>query len=604
MESKHKMHYKEISPEQTVQNIINKLYKLNIKVSERWRIDDTIGTHSLRVNFFGTSIGSNGKGIDKLYARASAYAELLERYQNNLLCDTSKDIRQKCHKKYGFSIAPDEKYMDSKEIILQNSSFIDYYFSIRNMKNCSLEEKMNKFEEVNISNENGKYLCLPFYSFKNKKIYYLPYSCYTKYYGSNGMASGNTSYEALVQALSEIYERVAQRRILKEHPTLPEIPEEYIKKYPYIHSMYVKLKENKDYTIKLLDCSFEGKYPVAGLLLAKKNTNRFGIKLGCHPEYGVAMERTFTEASQGNKVYEYYDRSNFDFYNKTVDFDSNIINTYKYGKGQFPYQIFGDKPSYRYVEPSDVSSFTNEDLLKHWISKIIDEDRDVLIRDSSYLGFPTYQVIVPWVSETLQLDDDEIRALNTYSYMSKIVKKPHLINKSNTKYIIGCLNHFSNDLMNNSLRSHYNVKIPIKLPFEEIGCECIYFAAMCDVINEEYGKAYDKVHMMETVALLRNVSDELLFKIRAIACYLSGMNELNDSDFVMKYVRQLYDDSTCNYISQIFSNTSDVIINQYPSEQDIYNWNKDSYMKKEITYKLREQQQISNIDQMNLSNLV
>ena len=46
-----------------------------------------------------------------------------------------------------------------------------------------------------------------------------------------------------------------------------------------------------------------GKYPVAALIILEKNTGKYGIKLGCHPDFGVAMERTFTEAAQKDRIF-------------------------------------------------------------------------------------------------------------------------------------------------------------------------------------------------------------------------------------------------------------------------------------------------------------
>ena len=48
--------------------------------------------------------------------------------------------------------------------------------------------------------------------------------------------------------------------------------------------MVEKLKQNEEYYFKMVDCSFGGKYPVAGLYIIDKNTGRFGFKMGAHPD--------------------------------------------------------------------------------------------------------------------------------------------------------------------------------------------------------------------------------------------------------------------------------------------------------------------------------
>lgn len=59
------------------------------------------------------------------------------------------------------------------------------------------------------------------------------------------MCAGNSPEEALVQGLSEIIERVVQRRIFTEKPALPDVPEEYIQQFPYVYEIIQKLKEQE-----------------------------------------------------------------------------------------------------------------------------------------------------------------------------------------------------------------------------------------------------------------------------------------------------------------------------------------------------------------------
>ena len=80
-------HYKEKQPEETVGQIQKILKNLEINVTEKWQKKSSIGTYALRLKIENMDIGVNGKGINKIYAQASAYAELIERLQNDLLGD-------------------------------------------------------------------------------------------------------------------------------------------------------------------------------------------------------------------------------------------------------------------------------------------------------------------------------------------------------------------------------------------------------------------------------------------------------------------------------------------------------------------------------------
>lgn len=103
------------------------------------------------------------------------------------------------------------------------------------------------------------------------------------------MCAGNTREEALVQGFAEILERVVHKRILVEKPVLPDIPEACMQKYPEVYEKYLFLRKNSNYDVIMKDCSLGGKFPVAGLVIIEKNTGTYGIKLGCHPDYGMLL---------------------------------------------------------------------------------------------------------------------------------------------------------------------------------------------------------------------------------------------------------------------------------------------------------------------------
>ena len=58
------------------------------------------------------------------------------------------------------------------------------------------------------------------------------------------MSAGNSPAEAIVQGLAEIVERFVQKKIIVEALQLPNVPDDVIKKYPYVYSMFKR------------DCSF------------------------------------------------------------------------------------------------------------------------------------------------------------------------------------------------------------------------------------------------------------------------------------------------------------------------------------------------------------
>lgn len=382
MSEQQKAHYKDRSPEDTVAWIQEILRTLDIETEEMKVPDSSIATCSLRVNIKGTNLGSNGKGISMEYARASAYAEFMERLQNDILAIFPLYPQ----KEKGYYRFPDERFLTAAQVAALDNSFMEYFFKSRKMDKSSIQEKAdyllkNHRIDYFMKGEQDSYEARPFYSVRTKRIEYLPFYLYFPYYSSNGMSAGNTPEEALVQGLSEIIERHVQEKIFLEKPSLPDIPDDYIKKFPYIWERVDKLRRLLGLRVYMKDCSFGGKYPVAALILVNPDTGMYGVKLGCHPDYGIAMERTITEAAQGEDFIEYAKKSTLDFTNKNVDSAWNIYNSYKFGLSPWPYEILGNKASFDFVPVKDVSGMSNREILKELVDTFLSEGWDVLIRD-------------------------------------------------------------------------------------------------------------------------------------------------------------------------------------------------------------------------------
>ena len=195
------MHYKQCSPVETVGKLQQTLKNLNVKVDETWQEKSSIDTYALRLDFKGTSIGVNGKGVSKEFARASAYADFFERYQNDIL-----GPRVSFGSKFPFYVAPDEKLLSSSEVVAEDNAFIRQYFELRDLQKANLKKKAEKFYNVqkvdyHVYGLDDQYICLPFYSVRDKKNVYLPKCAYTPFYGSNGMCAGNTAEDIRLQLL-------------------------------------------------------------------------------------------------------------------------------------------------------------------------------------------------------------------------------------------------------------------------------------------------------------------------------------------------------------------------------------------------------------------
>ncbi|MDO5716992.1 MAG: YcaO-like family protein [Tissierellia bacterium] len=567
----YKKHFKDRDPKGTVEFLKGILADNQLEVEEHWTDESSIHTFSLRVTFKGTDIGTNGKGVSKDLARASAYAELFERFQNGILnkAGYTKDS--------SFRYAKDEKYFTAEELLSTSSSFMNFY-----LKTLFKEEGPTKSEEIvktfttlhptekMIGRDGYGYACIPFYNHTKEKVEFLPRSIYSSIYGSNGMCAGNTPEEAIVQGIAEIIERYVQTKILKEQPILPDIPLDYIRKFDYIYDMYKILMENKNYTILLKDCSFGGKYPVAALVIIEKNTGRFGVKLGCHPNFAIAMERAFTEATQGQDIFEYTNRSIIDFENKRVKDQTNISNSFKTGHGYFPFQMTIPRLE-GFVEMEDVSFQTNKDLLINWVKELEKDGFDILIRDVSYTGFYSYHVIIPGLSELVSVSPARRRLNNTRIYLTQILNHGiETIKKPELDYLISILNYFRNSIMENKVSSLYKMVNPEDIPGEKYGVGSSYMIAMCYASFGDFKKAEEyMIDMMRYIPykLKREKKSKDIEFFNVTKMYFSIMKQSIKHEKAIKLLGPLCDHSIIEKINEIFKDPSKILSNQYPTSE-------------------------------------
>lgn len=585
--------YKEVEPIETVEKLKKLLKKIGIEVEEKWTKQSSVDTYSLRICIKGTDMGQNGKGMTKDFAMASGYAEFFERMQNGLF----RFRMEKPTKELPFSNAPDEKHLDIDDI-MNNNSFINYILEKNHM------DEKDKFEQKEfiktILNENSKivdkedYLYIPYYSVKNKDIEYIPDRLFSYLYDTNGMCAGNSNEEALIEGISEILERYAGMKIFKDRLSLPEIPDEYIKKFPKVYEMKEKLKKNDGYYFKLVDCSFGGKYPVAGLYIIEKNTGRFGFKMGAHPDYGIAMERCFTEAAQGRDIYEYAETCLFDFYASEDSKERNLTEFIFADLSAVPYQVIGQKTDFKFVEMPDVSNLNNKEILKKLVSQILKEGKDILIRNVNVLGFPAFSIAIPGMSEASF--DPAAKYFNIFVTMQSLLKNISKINSNNIEDVIEMMETIVNKIGYEKLALLISVKDISILPCEQIGLGGKYFLSICYIMNEQYNKAAKILEDLNFISenLIENPIEKIM--IKAVYYYASAMDKLKDHSKAMYYINILFDEDIANCIYNSFKEKEKILINHYGITEEDYVDNDDGFYLP-FMKKFREEQMKNFIDQ-------
>jgi ribosomal protein S12 methylthiotransferase accessory factor len=480
MQASRESKYKEQTPEETVKNIKTILKGLGLVLEENWTDTKVGGFYTLSVNIRGSSeFSTNGKGATKEFARASAYAEFMERLQNDSL--SSGDFEDDVLKYRGFIVAPDEKIMSAAELADSGNAFVEMLLKFNGDEeqkklygHLSKTDKMNLWKIYNrFFGDN--FLTITYYSVLHKRYEYVPYSLSRRLYYTNGMCAGNTPEETLVQGISEIFERFVNIKIFKEKISLPNVPDWYLMRYEKLYKTIKNIENEGRYKVMVKDGSLGGKYPVVALIIIDKRRQSYGMKFGAHPDFEIALERAFSEALQGKNLEAFTGLSYLIFDPAmdpaVVDPEENLLNITKLGLGQYPLETFNQKADYEFSPFPDTAGKSNGDLLKSMLQTIILDGYDVLIRDVSYLGFPSYHVIVPGVSEMYRVDLSVLKNAELEMRLRQAVRNLHNTPDENIKILADYLMARQNALNELSFFMMAGVEYSDKfvgMPFEHL----------------------------------------------------------------------------------------------------------------------------------------
>lgn len=378
-------------PHETIQNARNIIYDLGLITSEQW-FAPVYGLYSLHLSVIGTSIYSNGKGSTPEFALASAYGELLERIQNLAFYRVSR-YSDYYVSNFPFKVAKDERITKK----LCELAGQEKYFRMVLNKN-RFDECIDAWEYVYgntpIVNTRFKNLMDPTDEID------VPELVFSVYYGSNGMAGGNTYAEAFVQALSEIFERYAVRRIISEKLTPPDITNRIIERFPDIGEAIREIQsQSEDIIIQIKDISLGQGLPVFAAVYIDKKNNEYFVNFGCHPNVAVAVERCLTELYQGQDRVKV---NNATCINEIIEDPSRTMNSiFSTGEGAYPVLFFGKNVSYAELDIKDMIFKSNAEMFTYYMNIITDLGFKLYYQDAGFLGFPAVSILIPGMSEAI-----------------------------------------------------------------------------------------------------------------------------------------------------------------------------------------------------------
>ena len=344
--------------------------------------------YSVRVEFEQlTGIGSNGKGITYELALASALAELMERIQsrNNL--------------KFWYSV---KKYPD-KSLYPEYTTNEVLCWKIRKYFDNYKKSKLYKFrlDYQNILTKEK-------ISFPNRLINLL---C-----GSNGLCAGNSRKEAISQGICEIFERYVRKMIAKQKMDIQEIDKDHLRGYEIFEKLSVL--DNAGYYWQILDCSDKGSLPVVGLLVLDQKKEKYLLTLGADIDFSIALERCITELLQGRSLenlyiymndIDYQDRNykKLEWTNTKESAYYDFIDNYISNTGGNPLNILYGNKSKTGIPDAFRKCDTNDEAYG-MITRILEKQGWVAyIYDYSYLGFCTYRVYIPGITEVFEISPND-----------------------------------------------------------------------------------------------------------------------------------------------------------------------------------------------------
>lgn len=383
--------FKDESPLKTVEKIKSILKSQNITTTEHWHESLVPYCFSLRVTVDGTNFGTNGKGITKDFALASAYGELMERIQLGYI---GSDEQQKDGH---FSVNDVQNVtVPCTELLERN---LGWYELLSKRLYSATKENLSAPKILEqYSDKDGNVVATPFYCVNKKTWEYLPTDLRKMVYSANGCAAGNTPEEAIVQAVSEIIERHSLVELTFVDITPPDIPEEILQKYEVAYSIITFLR-NAGFRVIAKDCSLGNGFPVVSICIIDVKTGKYHTHFAANPIFEIALERALTESFQGRSIDTVAEYSNFKYQGTDVFDYKNLVRELNKGSSEKSPRYFVGKPSYQFKDSWYFKGTNNRELFVECINFLIEQGHDVLIRDCSCLGFPTYQVIAPGYSE-------------------------------------------------------------------------------------------------------------------------------------------------------------------------------------------------------------
>jgi len=449
---------KDLPLEQTIANMTAVLASLGIKIEiASWRnlIPNVWSLHIRDAH--SPMCFTNGKGASKESALASALGEYIERLSNNHFYAGTfwgEDIANATFVHY-----PNERWFKpGSNDALPKEILDEYCLKIFNPEG---DLRGSHLIDTNSGNAQRGICSLPYLRQSDGETIYFPSNLIENLYVSNGMSAGNTLAEAQVQCLSEIFERAVKREILEDEITLPDVPQEVLKKYPKILAGIQSLEE-QGFPVLVKDASLGGIYPVMCVTLMNPRTGGVFASFGAHPSLEVALERSLTELLQGRSLEGLNDLPPPTFASEAVSEPNNFVEHFIDSSGIVSWRFFSAKSDYDFVEwdfsGEGENSNAEEATTLFGILKAMGKEAYVAVYDQ--LGAIACRILVPGYSEIYPIEDLIWDNTNKALLFRNDILNLHLLSDASLSALL-------ERLENNELDEYGDIATLIGIEFDE-----------------------------------------------------------------------------------------------------------------------------------------
>lgn len=529
--------FKDAQPQNTVETIKAILKENGIETEEVWNESNVPNCYSLRINVKGTIFGANGKGTSKEFTLASGYGELIERLQLGHIW------RSKLSVENGASSSELQSQLISIDTLAEkHSPWYETYSKVLSEQVgvvLSPEDILRQYAD-----KNGNVRVTPFYCVTTHSQEYLPTSLCNTVYLTSGGAAGNTMEEAMVQAFSEIVERNHKLRVISERIPTPQIPDEVLHSCS-ISGEIIDFLRGNGFNVIVKDCSLGTKFPVVCVCLIDTATGRYHTHFGAHPNFDIALQRTLTESFQGRSLKTVAKHENFCHKNEqAMDLSHQMLELVKGTSEKEP--LFFLNTDCPYNHTVGFSGKTNREILRECIDFFKEQGYSILMRDSSCLGFPTYQIIIPGYSEVfpnrLSLKHNDIRYS---SYVAQVLRNPA---SAPMESLIGFMMHLSQTKLYNAA-SMKSFSREAGIPANLSGAEDSYlqYAAIA-FVSYILGKKKSAISCLDAMLHLNIPNNEYAEYLLCLKRYLTLQEEAFSPDTIKEILRCFHKTQTLDIL--------------------------------------------------------